>query len=91
MKQKTIKEEILIKLGKKFKESRKKLGLSLRKLDADIGIDHSYIAKIERGEENLTIDTIAVFLKKYQLQPNELFDFLLDEDFEKYFDKYNDK
>jgi len=91
MEQKTIKEEILTNIGKKFKECRKKLGLSLRKLDADIGIDHSYIAKIERGEENLTIDTIAVFLKKYKLQPNELFDFLLAEDFEKYFDKYNDK
>ena len=91
MKQKTIKEEILIEIGKKFKECRKKLGLSLRQLDSDIGIDHSYIAKIERGEENLTIDTIAVFLKKYKLQPNELFDFLLTEDFERYFDKYNDK
>ena len=91
MKQKTIKEEILIEIGNKFKECRKELGLSLRQLDADIGIDHSYIAKIERGEENLTIDTIAVFLRKYKLQPKELFDFLLAEDFEKYFDKYNDK
>lgn len=91
MEQKTIKDEILLKIGKKFQECRMKLGLSLRKLDAEIGIDHSYIAKIERGEENLTIDTIAVFLKRYQLQPRELFDFILNEHFDKYFDKYNDK
>lgn len=83
----TIKNEILIQIGKKFKNCRMQLGLSLRQLDADIGIDHIYIAKIERGEENLTVETIAVFMKKYKLQPNELFDFILTDNFENYFDK----
>lgn len=91
MKQKTIKAEILIKIGRKLRACREELGLSLRQLDAEIGIDHSYIAKLEKGEGNLTIDTLAVFLKRFQLQPNELFDFILDDNFKNYFDKYNDQ
>lgn len=87
MEQKTIKNEIQIEIGKHLKKCRKKMGLSLRQLYTDIGIDYSHISKIERGEGNLTIETLAIFIKYFKIQPKVLFNFQLEYDFESYTDK----
>lgn len=39
-----------------------------------------------RGEGNLTIESIAKFIKFYKIQPNKLFNFKLEKDFETYED-----
>lgn len=80
----TIKDEFQKKLGQKLRELREAKGLSLREVDAALPIDHSHIGKIERGEVNLTAETISQFIKYYQIQPDKLFDFRLDKDIDQY-------
>ncbi len=79
-----LKQELQEKVGHYFKKRREELGYSLRQLDAEIGIDYSNIAKFERGESNLTLETLSVFMKFFKVQPNEVFDFVLDYDFGMY-------
>lgn len=43
-------EELDIEVGLKLKKLREELGLTLREVANRIGIDHSYIAKIEKGK-----------------------------------------
>ena len=83
----TLKTELQQKIGQRIKEYREKSGYSLRELDTEIGIDYSHIAKIERGEGNLTLETISIFIKFFKIQPSDFFNFTLDQDFEKYADK----
>lgn len=82
-----IKIELQQKIGQRLKEYREKSGYSLRELDTEIGIDYSHIAKIERGEGNLTLETISIFIRFFKIQPADLFNFTLDHDFGKYAEK----
>lgn len=43
-------EELDIEIGQKLKKLREEKGLSMREVAARIGIDHSYIGKIEKGK-----------------------------------------
>lgn len=43
-------EELDVEIGLKLKKIRNELGLSLREVASRIEIDHSYIAKIEKGK-----------------------------------------
>jgi transcriptional regulator with XRE-family HTH domain len=81
--------ELQKKIGQYFKDCRLKAGYSLRQLDPEIGIDYSHIAKIERGEGNLTLETLSIFIKFFRIQPDALFNFKLDHDFDDYSDKYS--
>lgn len=50
-------KEILILMGSRLKKIREKGGLSLKDLSITSGIDLSKIAKIEKGQINVTIVT----------------------------------
>lgn len=43
-------EQLDLEVGLKLKKLREELGLTLREVGKRIGIDHSYIAKIEKGK-----------------------------------------
>lgn len=45
-------------IGKRVREERKKQGISQESLAAQAGIDRSYLGRIERGEVNVTVQTL---------------------------------
>lgn len=46
-------------LGEKIRELRTAKGLSVRSFAESLGLNYSYISKIERGEINTTIDMLS--------------------------------
>lgn len=73
---------------KKKKDIRKRLGERLRKQREDVlriksirklsnasGIDHSKLAKVEKGLIDLRIDTLMDIAIAYKLYPRDLFSF----------------
>lgn len=70
------KKDFLIKFGKEVNKLRKSRGLSYRKLAILCEtIDHSYISKIEKGEANITLETILELLIALNANPEDLFSF----------------
>ena len=70
------KKDFLIKFGKEVNKLRKSRGLSYRKLAILCEtIDHSYISKIEKGEANITLETILELLIALNANPQDLFNF----------------
>lgn len=60
--------------GNNVREIRGSQGLSLRGLATMCNLDHSGIARIEKGQKNITILTILELAKGLQVHPKELFD-----------------
>ena len=75
-----IEERFLQQFGKRLSQLRKSKKLSYRDLDKNCGLDYSYISKIEKGDVNVTLETILELLKGLNIQPKELFDFEFDLD-----------
>lgn len=46
------------KLGVKLKNAREKIGLTQAEVAEKVGLQVNYYARLERGEENTTIDRI---------------------------------
>ena len=61
--------------GENLKASRLKKRLSLRQLAAACNTDHSDIAKIEKGEINITLLTLVELANGLEVQPKKLLDF----------------
>ena len=45
-------------IGKQIRETRNEKGLSLRELAEKAGLKYNYIAGVERGEANITLDNL---------------------------------
>lgn len=72
------KREFLVKFGKKLNKLRKSRRLSYRKLATLCETsDHSYISKIEKGQANITLETVLELLIALKANPKDLFDFEL--------------
>ena len=48
-----------VMLGKTIKNLRTSQGLSIRRFALMIGMDYSYICKIESGDANATVDVLS--------------------------------
>ncbi len=71
-----IKKEFLVKFGKELNKLRKSKELSYRKLATLCETsDHSYISKIEKGEANITLETVLELLIALDASPKDLFNF----------------
>lgn len=68
-------QDYLIKFGENLKKIREAKGLSQRQLAALCTIDHSNISKMERGEKNITLLTIAELATALEVKPRKLLDF----------------
>jgi len=68
----------LLKFGKNVEKHRKNKKFSYRELAQHCDLDHSYISKIEKGEVNVTIETILELMKGLNLPAIQLFDFDFD-------------
>ena len=63
------------KLGKNIKKIREAKGFSLWDVSHECAIDASKIAKIEKGQFNITLRTINELCKGLNISPTKLFDF----------------
>lgn len=69
------KKEYLLRFGENLKALRATRGLSLRALAALCSVDHSDIAKIEKGEINITLLTVLELANALEVKPKKLLDF----------------
>lgn len=68
--------EFRIIFGKQIEKLRIEQKLSLRQLAQRCDLDHSDIAKYEKGEVNIKLSTVYELIKGLQLSPQEVFDFV---------------
>ena len=68
-----MKEDILIKFGKKVREERIKLNLSQEELAGRDGVHRTYIGMIERAEKNITLENIKKVCKALNLTIGNFF------------------
>lgn len=73
-----IKNSFLLLFGKNLETYRKKKKLSYRELAQNCDLDHSYISKIEKGEVNVTLETLLELMKGLNISAKDLFDFDFD-------------
>lgn len=67
--------DIIILVGKRVKDLRKKLGISQEEL-ADIAeLDRTYITSVERGRRNVSIVNIEKLATALKVTLKEFFDF----------------
>jgi transcriptional regulator with XRE-family HTH domain len=60
-------------LGEAIRAARKKAGYTQESFAAHAGLDRSYYSAIERGEFNLTVDTISKITAGLSMATSELF------------------
>ncbi len=63
---------LLLTLGARAAEARRRLGLSQEKLAERMGISPGYVRRIERGRENLTVKSIAKLAESLGLTLRDL-------------------
>jgi transcriptional regulator with XRE-family HTH domain len=63
------------KIGKKLKEARLKLGLKQVDVAKKAEISYNYYARIERDEENPTLETIEKILKVLKVKSSDILPF----------------
>ncbi len=63
------------KIGKKLKDTRKKLGLKQSDVAEKADISVNYYARIERNEENPTLETLERVLKALKLKSSDVLSF----------------
>ena len=63
------------RFGAKLAYIRKSKGLSQMKLAEIIDMNFNYIGQIERGNANVTIDTIKLIANALDVEVKDLFDF----------------
>ena len=71
----TKNENLRKKFGAKLAYVRKSKKLSQMKLAEKVDMNFNYIGQIERGEANVTIQTMTVLANALDVEMKELFDF----------------
>lgn len=62
-----------LRFGQRVKERREEQGLSQRRLALMIGMDNTYLGRIEAGRCNLSIDTMSRIASALDVEIRELF------------------
>ncbi|HEX2631130.1 MAG TPA: helix-turn-helix transcriptional regulator [Chitinophagaceae bacterium] len=60
-------------IGEKVRLVRQKQGYSLRELEALTGFGHSWLAKVEKGQINLQIDSLIGLMEALHIQMKDIF------------------
>ena len=66
---------IKTKVGKRIKELRNKLGISQEELAFRSEIHRTYIASLEVGKRNVSIETLEKVVNALEVSLSEFFDF----------------
>ncbi|MEF7440625.1 helix-turn-helix transcriptional regulator [Paenibacillus lautus] len=64
--------KLYIQVGKKIRLYRKARSLTQEELGEYLEIDQSYLGRIERGEINITLDTLYKISKALRIHPAQL-------------------
>lgn len=66
--------EIKVRFGNRLRELRKKTGLSQEKFAFECGLDRTYIAGIESGKRNISLESIEKIATGLKVSLSELFE-----------------
>ena len=66
---------IKVKVGKRIKELRNKLGISQEELAFRSEIHRTYIASLEVGKRNISIETLEKVVNALEVTLSQFFDF----------------
>lgn len=66
---------VLKEFGNNLRRLRRERGFSQEKLALQAGISKNQIGNIERGEVNITLGTLDVLAKTFNISLKELFDY----------------
>jgi ribosome-binding protein aMBF1 (putative translation factor) len=64
----------LVALGLAIRERRMKMGLSQERLALEIGLDRSYVGRVERGEHNVALINLVKISSRLNLSAAKLLD-----------------
>lgn len=59
-------------LGRRVRARRSELGLSQEKLAEQVGYHRTYLGSLERGERNLTLDSLEELAERLGVEPLDL-------------------
>ena len=60
-------QELLVAIGKKIRSERERLGYTQEQLAAKAGFHRTYIGSVERGEQNITLESCTRFAEALDL------------------------
>lgn len=66
---------LLQMIGIRIKQVRKKKGLTQEELAEKAGINASYMGTVERGERNISIETLEKIIRGLDMTPSDFFQF----------------
>ncbi len=62
----------LVKIGKKIREMRKSKGFSQENFAAEAGLGRTYFGRVERGEQNISIQNLIQIALTLKVEVSEL-------------------
>jgi transcriptional regulator with XRE-family HTH domain len=65
--------DVKVTFGQRLRQIRKRKGISQEKLATLAGLDRTYISKIERGERNVSLETICNLARALGCESSDLF------------------
>lgn len=68
-------KELLTNIGKKVKQLREERGLTQEELSFGSSVHRTQISRIENGENNVSMSSIARLVDYFQIEYPEFFDF----------------
>jgi len=78
--------ELINQIGKQIRILRKNRGLTQEQLGEKVQLPQSYIGSVERGEKNISIETLERLIHALRVSPAEIFGKELPSDKEKLLD-----
>lgn len=66
-------EELALKIGERIRELRTKKGFTQEKLAEETTLSYTYIGKVERGEKNITLESLVKIMKAIDITLGEFF------------------
>lgn len=76
-------------VGERIRIFRKEQGLTQEELAEKAGLQYSYVGGVERGERNISLETLKKIIDGLDVSPYELFKFE-ESDISKFLDKKRD-
>lgn len=62
----------LVKIGKKIREARKAKGFSQEGFAAEVGMGRTYMGRVERGEQNISIQNLIQIALTLRIEISDL-------------------
>lgn len=69
-----INKNVKTKLGKNIKNLRHKRGISQEELSLTLGLDNSYVGKVENAKLNITVDKLILIADYFNVNVKNLFE-----------------